>query len=102
MTSATTEEKARAEEIIQRLTSDPLFMKPGRRNDDAVDLCIALRVLGHPDPLSWFQEFVKENDGRFSYSDLARGEEHIERIAPYAESWGPIGNEGEALDYCIN
>lgn len=29
MTSATTEEKARAEEIIQRLTSDPLFMKSG-------------------------------------------------------------------------
>lgn len=95
----TAEERATAQEVINELTSDPLFMTLGHRNNHAVNLCCACRVLGL-DPIEWWKGYCEAEHIDKMHYDLAL--EHIKRIKPYAERWGTNGNEGDALKYMIN
>lgn len=66
------------------------FMKPGCRNNQAVDLSIALNVLGH-DPIAWMHEHLPRIRGilkhEISSRDAMLFDEHLERISYYLEDW---------------
>lgn len=94
----TAEELKQAVDLLQKLDTDPKFMTAGRRNDDAVDLCCACRVLRMDPEIHW-RALVNANNR--TDQDLMAGLEHIKRVKPYAEGWGPEGNEGNALKYTI-
>lgn len=100
-TCATNEEINQAVEGLADLLEDPDFAGPGRRNNDAVNLVIFLWVLGYyavdsRDEANWLDEFETDLGSNFEPF-----KEHVERIQPYADSWGMVGNEGNALKYLV-
>lgn len=92
-------DKQKAEEMLADLVGDPNFMSAGRRNDDAVNLCIALHIIGH-DPLDWFERYAQSIGMEIGL--MLKALEHIARVVPYLSKWGPKGDEGRALDYKID
>ena len=93
--------KIEAENLLEGLIANPMFMRAGRRNDDAVNLCICTHVLGYGDADKWFLDFIDENHGRFTPDEIYKALDHIKRVMPYLEAWGPNDNEGEALAYAL-
>jgi len=94
-------EKAEALETLRReLCKDKQFAAAGNRNDQAVNTCIALHVLGY-DPEEWFENFFEREKDRFYSSDIESFMEHVKRVCDYLYTWGPVGDEGDALRYCI-
>ena len=93
----------KAVDLLKCTMFDDTFADDGCRNEDAVDSCIALHVLGF-DPEIWFENFFNANnkDGKFFETDISKFMEHVERVNHYVSKWGPEGNEGAALDYAIN
>ena len=77
---------------------NPNVFKPGRRNDDAVDMSIICWCLGK-NPIDVFDEISRKNDWSVNQYDEAR--EHMDRIAPYLVKWGTKGTT-EAMDYSID
>jgi hypothetical protein len=109
-TGASNAEKMKAIDLIIRTMDDPDFANDGHRNKCAVNLCIALHVLGY-DPLLWTEAFCNwafQDKGWFWSSDLDKFMKHVERVCGYGggedypKRWGPEGNEGRALDYVID
>lgn len=73
-----------ARSIINKIIANPYCLEEGRRNNDSVDLMIALTILN----LSW-RNWARNlpEDKRNAFI------EHAERIEPYAEEWieqGPL------------
>lgn len=100
-TSATPEEVTTAFNMLEGLMNDKHFIDDGHRNHDAVNGCIALHVLGY-DPEEWFGNFFMDRgDELFWQIDIDKFEEHVERVAPYLDGWGPVNNKGQALAYAI-
>lgn len=66
------------------------FMQPGCRNDQAVNLSIALDVLGH-DPIAWMHEYLpcirKILKHEITSIDADLFDEHLKRISDYLEDW---------------
>lgn len=66
------------------------FMQAGCRNNQAVDLSIALHVLGH-DPIAWVHEYlpcIKEIlKHEITSRDAELFDEHLERISNYLGDW---------------
>lgn len=66
------------------------FMQSGCRNNQAVDLSIALDVLGH-DPMAWVQEYlpyIKEIlKHEITSRDAELFDDHLQRISYYLEDW---------------
>ncbi len=93
----------RAIDLLRDTMVDKTFADNGCRNEDAVNACIALHVLGF-DPEIWFENFFERNnqDSKFFDTDISKFMEHVERVNHYVSKWGPVGNEGAALDYAIN
>lgn len=96
-------EELTARNILKNiLTQGKSFANDGHRNNDAVNLCIALHVLGY-DPEEWISNFT--NDGiikpLFYECDLIKFMEHVERVCGYIHQWGPAGNEQQALKYAL-
>ena len=91
-----------AMDIANSLINDPNFMKAGQRNDNAVNLCIVCRVLGWDEPDKWFLKFAEQHRNQFTPDEIYKALDHIKRVMPYAEAWGPEGNEGEALKYTLH
>lgn len=98
-TNATDEDKETALEMLNNILSYPLMGVSGRRNDDAVNLCIVARVLGIPFDSLWG---IIERIHCITLSNILQLREHFDRVIPYAESWGPDGDEGNALDYRLD
>ena len=87
--------------LLHKTMDDESFIADGCRNEDAVNSCIALHVLGY-DPVKWFDRFFKDNRiNEFWFSDIEAFKDHLDRVVPYLEGWGPEGNEGAALGYSI-
>lgn len=84
------------------LTQGRWFAGDGNRNDNAVNSCIALHVLGY-EPEEWFENLFDEPDiSKMFYSyDIELFMEHVARVAPYLGTWGPPGREDRALYYKI-
>lgn len=101
--AGTTADEENIEEAMAGL--DELWMDcslgtSGRRNRDAVNMCIYLHVLGCPDVVRWFEEMY-DHHVILSY-DHRLLMEHVERVNPYLCSWGPDYAMGRALDYVLN
>lgn len=66
------------------------FMQSGCRNNQAVNLSIALDVLGH-DPIAWMHEnlpCIKEIlKHEITSEDAELFDEHLERISYYLKDW---------------
>lgn len=93
----------RALNLLISTMNDPTFADDGCRNNDAVNGCIALYVMGY-DAETWFENFCAEQgviERRWYQHDLDKFMEHVERVAPYLRSWGPRDHESEALQYII-
>lgn len=77
------------------------FAASGHRNDQAVNACIALHVMGY-DPEEWLGNFLDDHGWRLAsrYACFAFMN-HVRRIAPYCEKWGPEKEEHEALNFAI-
>lgn len=86
--------------ILIDTIGDSTFTKAHRRNNAAVNSCIALHVLGYY-PKNWFEEFFCKYEKQFSRMDVIYYMDHVRRVCDYLESWGPAGNEVDAFDYCI-
>ena len=102
-TGATEDEVECAIELLKETMDDPTFADDHCRNEDAVNICIALHVLGY-DAVAWldgfWERYAKPSDV-FWDSDWDRFEEHYNRVSGYLSKWGPDGNEGNALNYTI-
>ena len=99
---ASVEERQVAYELLHDTMNDITFIDDGCRNEDAVNSCIALHVLGY-NPIEWFKEFFKQHnkDYKFSSIDVWKFEEHVNRVCKYIHRWGPTGYEGRALHFVI-
>jgi hypothetical protein len=86
--------------LLADTMDDVTFADDGYRNDDAVNCCIALHVLGY-DAESWLENWCADNMAGFYQSDLDEFMDHVERVAPYLSKWGPAGHESRALNYII-
>lgn len=66
------------------------FMQPGYRNNQAVNMSIALNVLGY-DPRAWLDEYlpdIREHEGWLICSeDIVAFDDHLSRMEPYLERW---------------
>ena len=110
-TNVSPEERKRAFDLLRATMNDKTFADDHFRNDDAVNGCIALHVLGY-DAECWFAAFCneqKDNDEQRFESisqwwkpDLIKFMEHVERVSKYLFRWGPEGNRGAALGYAID
>ena len=96
-TDANSMQQTKAFAVLQDLVNDPAFGSDGRRNDDAVNLSIALWVLGY-DPLVWFDALDDEVDLGDDYSYM---KEHMDRVHDYIDVWGPGWNKAKALEKLI-
>lgn len=100
----------RAVRIIMSICSDGKAFGAGRRNHDAVDIMCALHALGVSDDdiVEWIDEFLdRTSDFKGHYGESYRNRrdctlEHVNRILPYLEDWGPEGREKEAMNYTIS
>ena len=88
--------------LLQSTMFDDTFADDGCRNDDAVNACIALHVLGY-DPKVWFENFFDANnqDSKFFETDIDKFMDHVERVCDYVDVWGPVGSESDALTFAL-
>jgi hypothetical protein len=100
---STEDERKRALELLVETMDDTTFASSGHRNDDAVNSCIALHVLGY-DPEDWLSSFmgVHERGGAFFGASALSFMKHVHRVCRYLYKWGPAGNEGAALGYALD
>ncbi len=92
-----------AYDLLRDTLNDITFADDGCRNEDAVNSLIALHVLGY-DVETWMANFLDDMESRtalFHLCDISRFEEHVDRVLPYLEKWGPEGHEADALGYAI-
>ena len=88
--------KQQAIGILNAVTNDSQFMHAGHRNNQAVNFCIALHVLGH-DPKKALADWRWQD----SANDHFLFGQHVNRVCDYLDSWGPEGKEDLALDYIL-
>ena len=66
------------------------FMQPGHRNNQAVNMSIALDVLGYT-PRAWLEEYlpdIKEHELWVIDDDACDAfDDHLRRMEPYLERW---------------
>ena len=102
-TCATDDQINKAYKLLRDTMSDQRFANDGYRNNCAVNACIALHVMGY-NAVVWFENFCEDQKtkrNRWYATDLNKFMEHVERVGKYLSKWGPIGNEGNALNYTI-
>lgn len=105
------EERKKAYDLLRVTMNDQTFIDDHYRNEDAVNSCIALHVLGY-DPCEWFDNFFDDRGVRekFFDCDIEKFMDHVHRICGYGKGydtnyllrWGPVVNEGAALGYAID
>lgn len=99
-TGADEKQQKRALALLVDTMDDMTFADDGCRNDDAVNGCIALHVLGY-DPELWFYGFFDRYGKAFHNCDISKFKDHVNRVSRYLSKWGPEGDEGRALDYAL-
>lgn len=88
--------------LLCELMNDVAFADNGHRNHDAVNGCIALHVMGY-DADEWFNNWCNAqlHEESFFRRDLFTFMDHVNRVVPYLEKWGPAGHREDALNYII-
>lgn len=94
------------EEACNALTAELRYTRlaqPGTRNETAVNMLCAMRVIYPGQEADWYVDKAEELLGMCTViaHNIAMMREHFERVAPYLDSWGPDGSEEDALDYMI-
>lgn len=97
-TNASGAQLDRAFKMLCNYTADPKLGKAGRRNNDAVNLCIAVHVLGF-DAEEWIGNLVSEH--RIAADDMMEFADHVTRVCEYLDIWGPDSDLGRALEKTI-
>ena len=98
----TEEQEDEADALLQtELNQGDRFIASGHRNDTAVNMCIALHVLGISDIEGWFDKFFIKFDNRFDKDEVKYFMDHVYRVINYIDTWGPEGKQGEALGYML-
>ena len=77
---------------------NPDVFKPGRRNDDAVDMCCIAWCLDM-DPYYVLDIIKLRRAWSSAQEDAAK--EHVDRVMEYVPNWGKRGTM-EAMVYAIN
>lgn len=77
---------------------NPNVFKPGRRNDDAVNMCCIAWCLDK-NPLDILVT-IKERRN-WSIEQYKAAKEHVDRVVNYLPNWGKRGTM-EAMDYAID
>lgn len=100
-TSASEKQIKEAMEELDYLWMDKELGGPGRRNRDAVNMCICLHVLGCLDVCSWLEHAYDKRTwpSLYSYNEF---ENHVQRVSEYLCKWGPDNNMGRALAFLID
>ena len=89
--------------LLEATMDDPTFADDGHRNNDAVNGCIALHVMGY-EAEAWFENWCAEqrlSKTKWFEEDLDKFMEQVERVAPYLMKWGPRTEESQALTFII-
>ena len=97
------EYRKKAYDLLHATLNEVTFADDGHRNNDAVNSLIALHVLGY-NAGEWMENFLIDMEGRpnlFYSIDISEFENHIMRVLPYLEKWGPEGNEARALQFAL-
>lgn len=86
---------------LKFLLADFRFGRPGRRNDDGVNLCIALYVLGveAADMEDWLEDLDRVVD--FDDRDYNALMEKVRVVKDYLHGWGPDGHRDEAINFMV-
>lgn len=91
--TATKQEVEYAISIIYNLSTDPEFFSEGRRNDDAVDLCIASYITGD-DPKLLGQKILAKHNPELSEfamnNKLMDLNERMDSISKYLPDWRSV------------
>lgn len=101
-TSASVAAQSMALSLLMSTMDDPDFADDGCRNNGAVNLSIALHVLGCESPEKWLREFFKAHEDQFHIMDMDLMIEHMQRVGDYLWKWGPVGDEGSAIKYILD
>lgn len=101
-TSASVVAQSMALSLLMSTMDDPDFADDGCRNNGAVNLSIALHVLGCESPEKWLREFFKAHEDQFHIMDMDLMIEHMQRVGDYLWKWGPVGDEGSAIKYILD
>lgn len=90
-------------DILSDIFSAGYFTTSGTRNDNAVDACCALHLLGCKDPDVWFYGFFKDfGELGFKATAINIFLDHVLRVIPYLDEWGPEGYEMLVENYTID
>lgn len=89
-----TEEKVTA--IWRAMLDDKNMFDPGRRNDDAVNLCCVAACM-NVDPENLFDELFRFRPP----ANRAIGRKHMHRVIPYVDSWWDCAGENIIEEYGI-
>ena len=95
--------------IFEVLKNDKQFMKPGRRNNDCVDLCIAIYAAGDGDPKYFdenYEHIFSECIANLTPEDAAVADveypNEVKRIEPYLTGWYNSGDIWQYLQTPMN
>lgn len=100
-TNASVAAQGMALSLLMSTMDDPDFADDGCRNNGAVNLSIALHVLGCESPEKWLREFFKAHEEQFHIVDMDLMIEHMQRVGDYLCKWGPVGDEAAAIKYMM-
>lgn len=101
-TSASVAAQGMALSLLMSTMDDLDFADDGCRNNGAVNLSIALHVLGCKSPEQWLRDFFEAHGDQFHAIDMDLMIEHMQRVGDYLWKWGPVGNEGSAIKYMLD
>lgn len=93
-----------AYDLLRSTLNDVTFADDHCRNEDAVNSLIALHVLGY-DAEEWMKYFLGDMESRpalFHSCDIEKFREHVDRVVPYLDHWGPEEDKKAALGYVID
>lgn len=103
--------RKQAYDLLRDTMNDETFIDDHCRNEDAVNSCIALHVMGYYPP-EWFENFLEYNDEKFFDCDIEKFLDHVYRVCGHGKEhrfdpnyllrWGPEGHEENALNYTID
>lgn len=84
--------------LIFDVLGNKLFATPGRRNNDAVNICIALYALGFSDDVlaedsieKWIEDHLT-NQRHMQVGQIHAFMDHVDRVIPYVKGWCDSGH----------
>ena len=91
--------------LITDVLGNKLFATPGRRNNDAVNICIALYALGFSDDVlaedsieKWIEDHLV-NCRHMQAGQITAFMDHVERVIPYVKGWC---DSGKLMSYTLH